>query len=753
MGGTGAGVDDSELAARLLATFVGELEDQVRLLNADLLALESDPGDAGHLKSLFRVAHTVKGAARAVGVTSVEQVCHEMESLMVQVRDGKRALGAAEFALFFSVADALTDAGLRLKARRDLAGSGLSGIRDALRRLVQSRPPEAAPAAPAPVPPTAPPTAPSPAAPAADAPPAPTSNAPRGDDHVRVAAQALDAVLASTGQLLVAGNRVTTRQADLAALHDAAASSAAEWQRTGRRVRRTLERAGAPPAVAKALRAVEEEWRRIVQETGRLTANASADARALAQVTDEMAESVRHLRLRPFADACEALPRAIRDVAAAAGKEARLDLLGGDVQADRAVLDGLRDAILHLVRNAVDHGIESPAVRERAGKPRAGTVTVAAAIRGPRIVVTVADDGQGLDVPAIRAELERAGAAVPADERDLAQALFAPGLSTRAETTAISGRGVGLDLVRTAVARIRGTVDVAWVPGAGTTFRIECPPTLATIRALLVSVGPQIVAIPTADVARLVRVAPDQIRHAEGRHLITTADGPVPLVSLARLLPPLVEHPAEGALSVVILAAGDRRLAVSVDVLLTEQEVVLREMGLNRHPPAGLSGAALLGTGRVALVLDAAAIVATGLGPGAAAGVAIAAPRAAGPAKRRILVVDDSITTRTLERSMLEAAGYQVTTAVDGTAAWKLLQEAGADLVVSDVEMPGMDGFALCETIRASARFRTLPVILVTALETPEHRARGLEVGADAYIGKAGFDQRALLDTVHQLLG
>jgi len=247
--------------------------------------------------------------------------------------------------------------------------------------------------------------------------------------------------------------------------------------------------------------------------------------------------------------------------------------------------------------------------------------------------------------------------------------------------------------------------------------------------------------------------APEEVKHAEGRAVIVTDQGPVPLVALARLLPPLAERPVAGAVPVVVLRAGDRQLAVTVDELVAEQEVVLRPVGRGEKNLRHLVGAALLGTGRVALVLNPTAIIAAGLGSAAGAEPTMAEVRPEGPAKRKILVVDDSITTRTLEQSILEAAGYDVLTAVDGADGWRLLQERGADLVVADIEMPRMDGFELCEAIRASQRLKQLPVVLVTALETPEHRARGLQAGADAYIGKSSFDQQNLLDTIRQLLG
>lgn len=728
-------MNKDQLSARLLVTFTAELEEQVRAMNADLLALEAAPADVEHLKSLFRVAHTLKGAARAAGVTAVEQACHALETLLAEARDGKVMLGPTEFGLLFSAADALTDAGRRLKVGRDLAGAPIAILRD---RLKHRKPetgrtptPEASPR----VPPSGPHTG------------------ERGEGRVRVEAQMLDALLAATGQLFVVRGRVATRPPELDALHDLAAHSANAWSRTSRRLRLALEQSGAPSPLIQEIDRMEENLRRLHHDAGRLTDGVTGDARTLAQVTDEVAERVRRLRMRPFAEACEALPRVVRDHVTAVGKEIELEIEGGTVELDRAVSDGLREALLHLVRNAMDHGIEPPAERERVGKPRRGKVSVAATVRGERLTVTVSDDGTGMDVAAVRAQLERRGLPVPRDEQEVVRTLFAGGLSTRTEASAISGRGVGLDAVRSVIERMRGVVDVAWVPGQGTTFTLECPPSLASIRVLLAAVGPQLLGVPTTHVERVLRVRPEDIKHAEGRAVIATATAPVPLVALARLLPPLVERPAIGPISVILLRVGERRLAVAVDELVSEQEIVLRPLEHGRDSLPHLSGAAILGSGRVALILNPATIVVAGLGIGPESGPGIAATQLVGRAKQRILVVDDSITTRTLEQSILEAAGYDVRTAVDGADGWKVLQEHGCDLVVADVEMPRMDGFALCEAIRGSKRFKQLPVVLITALETPEHRARGLEAGADAYIGKSSFDQRNLLDTIDQLVG
>lgn len=550
-------MNKDQLAARLLVTFLGELDEQVQALNRDLLALETD-GNAERVKSLFRVAHTLKGAARAAGVAPVEEACHALESLLAQAREDPSTLGPDEFRLLFAAADALADAHHRLTRGEELATAPISTLPDRLSGRTAPTPGRELPDARGPGPGIAP---------------------VRGEGHVRVDAEKIDALLAATGHLVIANDRVARLADDIDALHTAARRCASVLGRASRDLRVVLGRSGTPPALLQAVSSVEEGLRDLVQVAARSSASATGDARAAAQVTAEVADRARQLRMRPFAEACEALPRAVRDLASTAGKEVDLEIAGGDVQVDRAVLDGLREPLLHLVRNAVDHGIEVPAERRKAGKPWRGTVSVAATLSGDRVRVTVSDDGAGVDTAGVRAALARRGATVPTSDRELARTLLGGGFSSRAQVTAISGRGVGLDIVRDAAERIRAGVEVTWDPGHGTTFTLECPPSLATIRALLARVGPQVVAVPTAEVERCVRVRDADIKHAEGREVVEGPEGPIPLVALATLLPPLVGRPLAPPLAVVRLQAGDRRLAIAVDELVAEQEIVLRPVG------------------------------------------------------------------------------------------------------------------------------------------------------------------------------
>jgi two-component system chemotaxis sensor kinase CheA len=339
------------------------------------------------------------------------------------------------------------------------------------------------------------------------------------------------------------------------------------------------------------------------------------------------------------------------------------------------------------------------------------------------------------------------------DDGELAQQIFLPNFSTAPIVTEISGRGVGLDAVKTQVESMRGTVDLAFERGQGTRFVLTLPLTLTTIRVLLTRTHGQTFAFDNVAVERLLRIRSHDLRSVDGRDVLALGGPPTPVMSLADLLdlPPSEEAAhADRRFPLVVLAAGGQRLGVLVDELVAEQEVMVRALGRRLSGVRIAGGALVLPSGGVALILNAFDLIrrATGHVPARPA-VPVASQVAT---KGRLIIADDSVTTRSLEKSILEAAGYEVTIAADGLEAWRLLQEKGADLVISDVEMPRMDGFGLTEAIRKSQRFRRLPVVLVTGAETEAHRTRGLEVGANAYLLKSAFDQTTLLETIRQML-
>ncbi len=735
-----------DLAARLRVTFAEELDEQTSTLNEELLALERAPDEIDRVRAIFRIAHTLKGAARAVGERRIEALCHALEALLAEARDRRIELRQPHFALLFEAADALSAAGDQLRG----TGSGHPAFEELERRLRAAR---GAPAIDAPsraLPPTGARESTRDADGGATA-AGEVGRATRDDArHLRVQPEKLDALMASSGQLLISAGRAQSQAELLRELSDLVQRLQIEWRRGWRRVRTALDRADSGREL-ELLNPLGARIDHLLAEAARAAQGSGRDAARLWRVAGDIAEKVRGLRMRPFSDATEALPRLVRDLSTRTGKTLELIVEGEQIEADRAVLDGVREALIHLVRNAIDHGLETPADREAAGKPTEGKVRVAAELEGDGIRVIVSDDGAGLNVKALREQFARRGVPVPANDRELVQLLFEGGISTRETATEISGRGVGLDAVQSAVLRIRGDVSAHWRPGEGSTFTIHAPLSLTTLRVLLVRCGRYLLAIPTASVERLLHVPPAELRRVEGQSVLPSDEGPVPIASLAALLgPPLTVDEESDVMRVAIVRWGERRLALIVDELLTEQEIVLRPLERLGVPSVErIAGAALLPSGRVVLSVNVPALVRGGAVRSLAP---VAAPRKPAAARRRILVVDDSITTRLLEQTVLESAGFEVITAVDGLEGWNLLQERGADLVVTDIEMPRMDGIEFCEAIRGSRRFERMPVVLVTSLESPEYRQRGLDAGADAYIVKSSFDQEALIETIEQLL-
>ncbi|WP_257451994.1 hybrid sensor histidine kinase/response regulator [Archangium lipolyticum] len=713
-------MDRDRLAQALMATFLEELEGHVAALNRELLALEKAPSPARFaelMTSLLRTVHSVKGASRAVSEGIIEAACHRLEEVLAVVQRLGRA-SPELMELCFTAADALDDAGRRLAQKQGLADSPLEAL---LPRL------EEAARAPESVHRTEPKRAPAPETPPPP-PPAPVAEAPVPGVEglpVRVSAQKLDALLSRSGELRVAGLRMEGRVELVEAVRE-------ELHQL--RLRLT----GSDEVVA----------RRLETRLAQLGRTLAADRRTLLAATSGLDEEVRRARTLPFAEACAGLERSARDLAHAAGKRVRLEVHGGALELDRSLLQNLREPLLHLVRNAVAHGMETPAARREAGKPEEGLVALSARLLGGRVQVVVEDDGRGLDLESIRERARARGLPVMEDAGD-ARLIFLSGLSTAESVTAVSGRGVGLDVVRSQLEALRGSVEVSFEPGRGTRFTLDVPLTLSTLRVLLVTAGGQSFAVAGESVARLLRLGPGDVRVVEGRRTWATPQALVPLATLATVLglPASAPRQRPGAM---VLTSGEQRAVLVVDEVVAEQEVLIRGLGPRIRRARHVTGVAVLPDGRMAPLLNAASLVRAAEGRTDPVGIFPAPVQK--KLRRRVLLADDSMTTRTLEQSILEAAGYEVLACVDGQEAWERLQSEGADAVVSDVEMPRMDGFALTEAVRGSPRFGRLPIVLVTARSKPEDKARGLKVGASAYLVKSAFDQTHLLETLRQLL-
>lgn len=692
---------------RLLEIFGEELEDRRRDLEQGLLALEEGPETserAGMVTELFRAAHSLKGAAHSAGITAIAEVAHQLEDLFVQLRDNDLAVDGDQWRTAFAKLDEL-DA---------LASASLPGnpVAQGARGAAEEGGPRAA-------------------APAA---------AQGAGLRTRIASTDLDATVAAAGELHVA----VSRGGDLVR---AAAQLAADVGALERELRARAGASAAPGADASATEA-EDTVQRLEEAAVDLERRTAAHDLDLTRAAASVRRAVHGLGLVAFEDVCGGLDRVVRDVATASGKAARLEVQAGAQKLDRSVAAVLRDPLVHLVRNAVDHGIELPDVRTRQGKDPTGQVVITASPQQGELVVTVTDDGGGIDVDAVRAAAARLGLPEPADDAAAAALLLEPGFSTAPRTTEISGRGVGLDAVRSAVESAGGSLELD-ARRSGTAIELHLPLTLSTMRVVLVRVADEVVALPVTSVERARRHVPDALAEVGGRPVLVLEDRSVAFADLAAVLGFGRTAPAHGASVVLVLRGGTDDAAVLVDAVLDEQEVWVRPLPPRLAGLGGVLGGAMTGDGRSVLLLSPSTWVRAVQRGGHAA---VAREDVAEARRTRIVLAEDTATTRMLEQSILEAAGYEVLAAPDGQEAWRLLEQHGADLVVSDVDMPNLDGFDLCRRVRSSPRFGDVPVVLVTSLGDEADRARGLEAGADAYFVKSSFDQGSLIDTIARLL-
>ena len=687
--------------ARFRAMFAEEAEGRLAALSELLLELEDNGDDRELLSSVFREAHTLKGAAAVVGMADVLRVAHAMEEVLERLRRGDGAATPAMVDALLGAVDGIRElvpAALAGDDRADQADRLVGALRDPAPGPEPSPPPEA--------PPDQPPPGPAPAARG-------RSPVPGGGrrDTIRLPVQRLDELVRLVGEASAAALRV------------------------GRLVTDELgvEPAGVP------------------------------ELHDLTRVLESLQERTLQARMVPFATVAEPLRRAGRDLARSLGKAVELELRGQDTELDRGVLERIADPLLHLVRNAIDHGIEPPETRQSAGKPPRGTVRVHATQLGSEVVVTVADDGRGIDLARVRQRAGEAGDTLDGvGDEEAIYAIFRSGLSTAAAVSEVSGRGVGLDVVRTSLAAVRGRVEVHSEPGAGSEFRLSVPITLAVLPCLLVEAAGRRFGIPMHSVVSVEAAGWTQ-DHVEGQAVIRVRDQILPVSDLAVILGGTAGQDATptGDRPAVVVASMTRRHAFRVDALLGQRNVVVKDLGRLLPRLALLAGAALEPDGSILLVLDVSGLVdrarwirttaAQRRGAVSGGGDAPRPPESAVAAS--ILVVDDTAVVRELERSILEEAGYRVRTAGDGRSALTALAGHRVDLVVTDVDMPDCDGLELTRAIRAEPGLAGLPVVVVTSKAADADRRLAMEAGADAYLVKGDLDRRSLLAVIGRLLG
>ncbi len=740
---------DAELLSRLLPTFRLEAEDHLRTIES-LLGTLGKGASPEALQEAYREMHSLKGAARAVDARELEALCQEMEGVFAGVEKAQVALERETLDLLYLAADLASD--MAREAGRDLSPELRALAAEATRRLgAAARGQRIGP------PPTRRPPAPDPVA------------SPRPHDTLRIGTEKIEKVLLQAEELL--GTKLSAKVqkeavggllGNLSQVRRSLALASTEARSLQRSLEGASLRRGPVTERTQALLRLisllgqSEDASRTLQESARqLLADSEEHFRFLATKVDALLGAVRETLMLPVGSLLEPLPRMVRELARESGKSAELELSGGEIPVDRRILEQLRDPLYHLLRNAIDHGVEDPDERSSRGKEVRGRIRLDVTAPSPRrVLFTLSDDGRGIDTSAIKDAALREGI-VSRDQADtlgeweIAELAFIAGLSTRKSVTTVSGRGLGLSIVREKVERLGGKVRIHSRAGEGTTFHLEIPAALAAFRGILTRLGEARYIFPAVAVERVVRVASHQVKTIENREMTELEGVALPIVGLdvPLELPPSVRS-VRDPLPVVVTHSRRGRIAFAVDEILSEQEFRVKGLGPQLVKVENLTGSVILGDGTIAFILDTEDLARRASAPSPAL-ASTPEPVASMPVRKRVLVAEDSITARTLLRNILEGAGYAVTTAVDGMDALQKLASAVFDIVVSDVEMPRMDGFALTRKIREN--YARLPVILVTGLADPKDREKGIEAGADAYIVKSRFDQGNLLEVVGRL--
>ena len=751
--------------ASLLELFSLEAEAQTQVLSAGLLALERDPTLADQLEACMRAAHSLKGAARIVGVDAGVSVSHVMEDCLVSAQEGRLLLRPEHIDALLQGTDLL----MRI-ATPGSADVGLEHIESYVALMGRLLDPAAVPApamaAPLPEVPMAelqfePPSTPELLEPQIT----PSVQSPRpgkrttegGERVLRVTAERLNSLLDLSSKSLVETLRLKPYLATLQRLK--------RMQSNGLRALENLNAQLTEQTLSLEAQEALEDARRLLAESQQVLAEKTAELDEFAWQASQRAQvlydTALACRMRPFADVLTGQARMVRDLGRSLGKQVRLEIEGEKTQVDRDVLEKLEAPLTHLLRNAVDHGIEMPEQRLLAGKPAEGLIRLRASHQAGLLVLELSDDGNGVDLERVRRsiverQLSPIETAAQLSEEELLTFLFLPGFSLRDKVTEVSGRGVGLDAVQHMVRQLRGAVELEQKAGQGSRFHLEVPLTLSVVRSLVVEVGEEAYAFPLAHIERMCDLAPDDIVQVEGRQHFWHEGRHVGLVAASQLLQRPASQNSAATLKVVVIRERDAVYGVAVERFIGERTLVVLPLDERLGKIQDISAGALLDDGSVVLIVDVEDMLRSVeklLNTGRLERIARNSQQTAQVARKRVLVVDDSLTVRELQRKLLVNRGYDVAVAVDGMDGWNALRSEDFDLLITDIDMPRMDGIELVSLLRRDNRLQSLPVMVVSYKDREEDRRRGLEAGADYYLAKASFHDDALLDAVVELIG
>jgi two-component system, chemotaxis family, sensor histidine kinase and response regulator WspE len=731
----------------MLELFAMEARSQSQVLITGLLALERDPTVAHHLEACMRAAHSLKGAARIVGLEAGVEIAHTMEECFVAAQRGEVTLRRRQIDLLLVGVDLLTRIAKASEANSNEVGEKLSDVSTFVATMTAMlKSPEVATLLPE-----------SEHATQVDQEVAVPAAVASSERILRVTADNLNRMLGLSGESLVESHWLKPFAESLLRLKRM-------HHETGKALNELRGALSGQTLSEQAHAALTETHQRIVESlqflSDRLVALEAFESRST-DVAQRLYDEALSCRMRPFSDGARAFPRVVRDLGRTLGKQARLELVGESTQVDRDILEKLDAPLGHLLRNAVDHGIESPDERRAAGKSAEGVIRLEARHSAGMLQILVSDDGRGIDLDklrliAVKRGLTNAEVADKLTETELLEFLFLPGFTMKGTVTETSGRGVGLDVVQDMVRQVRGTIRIFFQPGKGTRFQLHLPLTLSVVRTLLVDIGGEAYAFPLAYIVRTLKLPRNKIELLEGRQCFTFDGRPVGLFSAHQVLGGGEPTFAGDEVHVIVVGENGNTYGLVVNGFLGEQELVVHPLNAQLGKIKDIAAGALMEDGSPVLIVDVEDMLHS-VDKLVSSGALSKVQRAAGTddimIRKRVLVVDDSLTIRELERKLLDQHGYEVEAAVDGVDGWNLARTGQFDLIITDVDMPRMDGIELVTLLKKDDNLKSLPVMIVSYKDREEDRLRGLEAGADYYLAKSSFDDETLLQAVVDLIG
>lgn len=720
--------------AQFIEKFQEEANERLQRLNECYINVEMEGPSDELFDEMMREAHTLKGSARMVGLAKLSHLAHRLEDIFLAVREGKIGINDTTSSVVFEILDMM----LYLTERGKDEDIDISEIEEDINELLEAdhekikgrkKDPDQG-----------------------------SESAVRKKDNgntleshelstIRVKAEQIDEVLKLIGELVIYQNKALDRNPELKAFARELTILKELWRNLSRMLKDSDD-----SVVLEQKKAFENLISRLAGYKSLLQESVEDNLRKSVLIS-QLHENAMEMRMLPASYLFSGFPRAVRDLAKIYGKEIDLVIEGEETRIDKGVIEELNDPLIHIIRNAVDHGIETPEERVALGKPEKGKITISASQEGDAIIIRVSDDGRGIDAARIKkialekgiiSEME---AANMSDEEAI-YLIFKPGFTSTEQVTETSGRGVGMDVVKLHIEeKLKGQIEVKTEKNKGTTFTLILPLTLTVIRSLLVEVSRQKFAVPISNIYTTVALGEEKVAVSGGEKMLRLEDNLIPLVSLARALG-IEENEDEQNAAVVVTAAG-RKIAFTVDRLIGEQPIVIKPIGTLLRHVKNISGATIIGNGEIVLIVNIQEVV-RNLRNRERYQAQERKKKEKKSRKPRILVVEDSLTTRELEVNLLRAAGFEVEGARDGLEAYEMLGRKQFDLVLTDIQMPRMDGIELVRKVRRDKRFKNLPVVIISSLGSEEDKIRGLNAGADAYIAKKDFEKNILLDIIEQ---